>query len=58
MQDYFDRFSLRFVPFLGFEGCAPCRGISAVGFTFKRRESASFSGSGMRMLFPGFPMRQ
>jgi hypothetical protein len=42
------------LPFFRFDGCAPCRGMSAVGFTLRRRESASFSGSGMRILFPGF----
>jgi hypothetical protein len=43
----------RLFPFFRFDGCAPCRGMSAVGFTLSRSESASFSGSGMRILFPG-----
>ena len=34
----------------------PSLGMSAAGFTFRRRESASFSGSGMWILFPGFGM--
>jgi hypothetical protein len=46
--DFFDLFGLL--------GCAPGLGISAVGLTLRSRSTASFSGSGMRISFPGLGM--
>ena len=53
-RGYFDR--LRFVCFFGFEGCAPGRGISGVGFTFRSAARALSVEVGVWILFPRFAM--